>query len=387
MVHISLIRRVALAVFAFCLASSLAAQSYDPHILKSEVVTLDAKTIESYASRGVPFELALGEKTSVSVVVAPAPVWPDEGVTIVEVQKDGSEKESLFQSNITYAGDVIGDDPAESDVRLTIADGVLEGYVLTSGDWWFIEPLSRFDPKAGADQYLVYAARDVDVAADLGNDTVSTDVLFDYPFIKDGVFPVAMVADLDYLYRSGSVAAVMARHAALINEVNGIYNAQFGRHFKVPRVVIDLGANLTSKDPQTLLNQLKGFITLQKLVELRSYVGHLTTGKEMNGNVYGKAERPGYRGWSQQSLSCAFRNLIVAAHEIGHNFDSVHEEADYWCTVVINGLCVGPRQTLDAAAYKDYSTRRFSDGTRNAAHNNGARVCANLAGRGFPCHP
>jgi hypothetical protein len=57
--------------------------------------------------------------------------------------------------------------------------------------------------------------------------------------------------------------------------------------------------------------------------------------------------------------------LIVAAHEIGYNFDSVHAGGQLGHPIV-NGLGVGPRQTLDAKE-KDYSTRRFSGGTKPGA--------------------
>ena len=44
---------------------------------------------------------------------------------------------------------VVGEDAEESEVRFTISDGVLDGYVLSKTGWWFVEPLRRFDPKAG----------------------------------------------------------------------------------------------------------------------------------------------------------------------------------------------------------------------------------------------
>lgn len=51
-----------------------------------------------------------------------------------------------------------------------------------------------------------------------------------------------MVADLEYFNQSGgSFMRVMQRHAAFVNCVNGIYEMQFGREFRVPRIALDRG--------------------------------------------------------------------------------------------------------------------------------------------------
>ncbi|HEX7829488.1 MAG TPA: hypothetical protein VF787_07515, partial [Thermoanaerobaculia bacterium] len=124
MTGISLIRRAALTALLLCLAASVAADSYHPNILKSKVVTLDAQAIERWANSGMAFPLTLGD-TTLSVVVAPAPVFPAEGVTIVVVGKGGKESESVVAGNFTYAGEILGDDPATTEVRLTIAGGIV----------------------------------------------------------------------------------------------------------------------------------------------------------------------------------------------------------------------------------------------------------------------
>jgi hypothetical protein len=373
-----MIRRVALVLLSLCLASSVAANTY-PGIEKSQVVKLDVRTIEKNANSGAPFELTLGG-AKLTVAVNPAPVFPKEGVTFVEFAKDGSAKETVIQGNYTYAGEIAGEDPATTEVRLTIADGVLEGYVLTSSDWWFIEPLVRFDPKAGSDQYLVYATRDTNIAAVLPEDNVNDEV-FDFP-LKDDKIPLAMVADLEYFNQSDhSFQRVMQRHATLVNSVNGIYLMQLGREFRVPRIALDRGVDLVGTHVLDLMYQFKLYMTPQRFVQLRSLIAHLTTGKDLDFDTLGLGVRRGFRSLSMQSTTLNCRNTILAARFIGSNFEAVPEEAEEW---LVAGLIV-----LRTLEHRNYDARttipRFSDGRMGPDHNNVGRMCIILAERGFPC--
>ncbi|HEX8028663.1 MAG TPA: hypothetical protein VF491_09385, partial [Vicinamibacterales bacterium] len=308
---------------------------------------------------------------------------PEEGVTIVVVGKGGKESESVVAGNFTYAGEILGDDPATTEVRLTIAGGIVEGYVLTSTDWWFIEPLARFDPKAGSDQYLVYVSRETGFSAELENDSVSGEV-FDYP-VKDDKIPLAMVADLEYFHQSGdSFIQVMQRHATLVNGVNGIYRMQFGREFRVPRVVLDLGVHLRASGALDLLSELKRFITPEKLVQLQSHIAHLTTGKDLDAGRLGIGEQRGFRSLSEQSTTLAFRNKVIAAREISRNFSSTSQASEEHCFVV-PPTCLVHTRTLDWEGFDGTVIARFSDGRQGPARNNVRDMCLTLAIRGFAC--
>src|SRR5688572_13605688 len=259
MVHIVLIRRAVWSLL-FCITSTLAADSYHPHIMKSEVVSLDAKAIEGNANSGMPFELVLGGN-ALNVILSPEPVWSEDGLTVLDVDRDSVTKRTV-QDNITYAGEVVGEDPEESEARFTISNGALEGYVMSDTGWWFIEPLSRFDPKAGAEQYLVYATRDLDFAVEYPDD-VTVDEVYDPPTFEPGEdprIPVVMVADHPYATYSGS-SPYEARHATLINMINGIYNGQTGRQFRIVVSIADFGNSfLTPTNGPALLTRLKLFI-------------------------------------------------------------------------------------------------------------------------------
>ncbi len=394
---IDIIRRTVWTFLAFCVATSLAADSYHPHIRKSQVVSLDVAAIERNAQSGTPFELVLGE-VQLNVALSPAPIWPKEGLPVLEVGKDGGLTRRTVQGNITYAGDVVGEDPEASEARFTITRGVLEGYVLSKSGWWFVEPLSRFDPKAGAEQFLVYATRDLDFVLDYGDDGVIADQVFDPCLSFNGRIGIAMAADSLYVSLSGQDYPFEARHAALINAVNGIYRDQTGREFAIEISIADFqGTMLTSSNAHTLLDQFADFVDfVGGLPGLSSDIAHLTAGRYLNDDILGVAFQPGVIGLSHQEVvwaggggggggagaSLAFQNMMVAAHELGHNFDGEHDEADEWCVTDVI-ICLDYERTIMWPSFYDDNNSRFSDGTRNPAHDNKRRIRNNMACRGF----
>jgi hypothetical protein len=396
MTVISLFRRAAWTFLAICLAGSAAADSHHPDILKSQVITLDANAIERNAQSSTPFDLVLGD-THFTLVLSPAPLFPKGGLTIWEVGKGGVTKRTVA-SEITYAGDVVGEDPKGTEARFAISHGVLDGYVLSGKGWYFIEPLSRFDAKACRDEYLVYATRDLDFALPYGDDGVNADTVKDFTPSDDGRIPVTMVADSIYISLSGESFTFDERQAALLNKVNGIYHDQTGRDFRMQAVVGDnAGLFLTSTNALTLLNSLPPFLHIfGGLGVLQSEVAHLTTAKNLDGNTIGLAFIGGRHGLSQQAVVFAggggggggtaarlsFQNMMVAAHELGHNFNAEHNEADKWCVTSFI-VCLDYERTIMWPTFYDDNNARFSDGTRDPNHNNQRRIRENMTSRGF----
>lgn len=382
--------RAAVVFAVVCCASSLAADSYHPNLTSSKVVTLDASAIAAYAERGTPFDLDLGYATF-NVALTPAPVWPKEGLTIIQTAKDGSLTEHhLVQDNITYAGEILGEDPATTEVRITIAGGSVEGYVLSSSDWLFIEPLSRFDAKAGPQQHLVYSTRNVDVA-DYPDADVKADQVIDYDRVfADPYIPLLWVADKEYVDQSGPGFEWIDRQAVLLNDINGVFKPQTGREFISRRGVVDLGGSfLTSTAHKDLLWEMVHLIEAAGGLtsEFDSDVAHLTSGKDLDGNVIGAAWRRDRYGLSQQSATLRYRNLVLAARSLGINYNADPDQADRWCAVPSQFYCLFWRQTIEYRVFNAGTVPAFSDGSRNPNHNNVALICAEMAARGFPCQP
>jgi hypothetical protein len=382
----NILRRTACTLLTLLLAASVAADSHHPKLSESLVISLDVSAIERNARSSTPFELAFGD-TRLNVVLSPAPLWPKEGLTVTEVQRDGKVTERVVQGNFTYAGDVVGEDPKESEARFTIAGGVLEGYVLSPSAWWFFEPYSRFDPKARADQYLVYdAAHHFTGTVDLGEDGVKTDTVFD-PTRRDTQIPLLMVADLEYMNENGFNFEWFLAQTALINNVNGIVFDQLHVDFKVRRALGDGGGLfITSTNAFSLLHQLEDFVGQAGGLEDRfeSHLAHLTTAKNLDGFVRTLGWQPGFYGLSKQRkddidvgpVFLAFENMVVAAHVLGHNFNGAHWEAHRVC----NPIC---RATIMWPVLELINNPKFSDGTLDPNHNNKKRVCENMVSRGF----
>jgi len=392
---------VAVAVVVLSLAAPALADSIHPDLKRSQVITLDVAAIERNAQSGNPFELALGDKR-LNVVLTPASVWPKEGLTILEIQKDGSTTKRVVQGNITYAGEIVGEDPKVGEARFTIAGGVLLGSVRTSAGWWFIEPLARFAPKADTSQYVVYETRDVNLKMAFGSDGVRSNVLSDPtpPFTcppQDNRISVAMVADREYFNQHlNGPLTYWQQQTALVNEISGIYEQdQFKKKFRLGLSMVDSnGVFLQSTDPEMLLAELDLLVDpwLNQLQDLCSHLVHLTSGKELDGPVLGIANQPGWTGLTQQVLGnnefLYYQNYIVAAHEIAHNFDAIHAEAEEWCEPIPEDpFHCRWRRTLDFESFdavtivSEFSDGLSSNGTIQECKNNVQRMRAKMAQR------
>jgi len=390
-------RRLAVALVVFTLAATVLADSIHPDLKQSKVITLDVASIERKAQSGEPFELALGEKP-VSVSLVPDPIWPEQGLTILEIQKDGSTTKSVVKGNITYTGQVAGESSKAAGARFTIVDGVLVGSVRTGAEAWFIEPLARFDPKADKSQYVVYEAHEAGIDIDFGGDAVRADTVNDpNPPRKcpapDDRIAVAMVSDREYI-AIPHVLNFWQRQTVLLHQINSVYELQFGKQFRLGTVMADSNNSfLRSTNAGALLGELddlvEPWLNLNPAQELCSDLVHLTTGKDLAGNTYGKANQPGATSLTQQTRGndefLYLQNYIVMAHEIGHNLDAIHPEAVQYCEPIPEDpFHCRWKQTLDWEAFDAVrNVPHFSDGTYGECKNNEQRMKANMATRGF----
>jgi hypothetical protein len=378
------------SLLMFSLAAAMLADPVPPDIQKWQVITLDVATIERNANASTPFVLDLGA-AQLKVVLLPAPVWPKEGLIVTEVEKDGSLKESVVTGNITYAGNVVDEDPKTNEVRFTIADGAIDGYVWSSAGYWFIAPLSRFDPKAQAGQHLIYGAHDVDAVHAI-DEAIDEVCCYEVPPSPPKLpLNIILVADKEYV--SASTTPFVTRQATLINNVNGIYHHQIGRSFIFVRSYCDpQNVFLKSINVHDLKQDLIGYIHhfaamvpnpppgMHDVDILGARIAHLTTGKDVTGNAgsatTGTGEIAGRFSVCEQRRS-DYANKLLASHELGHNFNAPDEAADCVC---VNNDC---GDTIMTGVWDGHIIPWFSDGLHGPAHNARKKIRDFMDAHGF----
>lgn len=393
-----------------------------PNIKQYNIVTIDTVAIQKKIDAAEPFSLKLGEET-IEVTVKHSSVY-DENAKIVIREKNKYIPKTI-DSRITYAGNVVGNKDT-SRVRLTIKGSFMQGFVFINNEWWFIEPLKKFRPQANENEFITYRTVDVMIEREFGKDTVpvgpETPLPENHPPVSNkmksettgaAVTPfmatsngltivnLAPIADREFKVLIDSMDWVDIEwyeyQASVINMMNGIFE-NLDVYFNVTWQFLDSNnATLQSTNEVTLLNQTIVFIhdyyggDLSSLATRRRWqtdIAHLTTGKNIDGNVIGYAQAQGWYGLSQQRFAIAgtilypllYENLLTTTHEIGHNVNGVHSEADEWCNHRFL-ICLNYVRTIMWETLYGDNVDRFSDGSRNQNHNNKQRIINNIASR------
>lgn len=371
-----------------------------PHMRRHQVLHLAIAEIEGHARAGEPFELQLG-RSRFEIAVQPAPVT-DEAAPIIVGRKAGdgaAVRMGTVDSVVTFAGKVSGRE--RSEVRLTITDTWLSGYVMTDDEWWFVEPMRRFRAEAALDEYVAYRTRDLRFKLQFDRDVIAPPTADDGGSDEDvhPIGPVIFLAMLhDWEYKVFANDRIENYQRSLINGVNGIFS-QVGIEFRIAAFIY-AGDWLKSGDASELLAEVReatqtlwGNLRLRsERRRLRTEIAHATTGKWLRNEVLGVAYQPGVFSLSHQQLVWAsggggsgggaakllYQNMMVTTHELGHNFNASHNEADKWCALRV-GICLDYERTLMWPEFYDDNQPFFSNGSITAAHNNAQRIRDNVA--------
>ena len=279
-----------------------------------------------------------------------------------QVTFDGGEVRSIERGPVrTYKGTVAGIDGAQA--RFTMDGNTLEGLIITPSRLYFVEPAKRYSALASSKDFLVYNDSDVIESSfgKCGVDTlarkvgaegarvksqlptslahgVGTEALFSPPRVVE----LATEADFEYFTAFGS-SEVAARNEiiSIVNQVEGIYNTQFGLRFSIvfQNVWATSSDPYTTADPDTALDQFRDHWNGNHVTVARD-LAHMWTGKDFNDpgtpeneSIIGIAYRPGLEcplgpasyGMSER-LSSTPAKFLVTAHEIGHNFNATHTD-------------------------------------------------------------
>ncbi|MCG8459702.1 MAG: M12 family metallo-peptidase, partial [Holophagales bacterium] len=258
------------------------------------------------------------------------------GFRAVEIVEGGREVE-LPAPTGAYRGTLAGH--PGSDVRLVITPGFLQGYVKTEDDWFFLDPVLKFDRGAPSHQIVLFREHDVRAGGEsrcgsgalhgaLGALTrvgdagaVGRDVSAN---LLTTAFEAGLAAEADFEYQQIYGFWTGVQILGIVNQVNGFMKAEVGvelllgyaRGWNTPN------DPYSSTDPDTLLFQLVAEWNGNPPVSGHDLV-HLFTGKNLDGSTIGIAavgevcRRP---EWSY-GLSQTHPLLVkLVAHESGHNF-------------------------------------------------------------------
>jgi Metallo-peptidase family M12 len=445
-VRFALISLIAIVLLALALAGGLIAgcerttsQSSFREALRHQYIKhFDIENIKRRADNREPFIVQLGDN-DVAVQVKPNAVWSD-GCS--ETDRNAPSSQRPCDPRVrTYSGRTLIEG-VRTQVRLTIGKDGISGYVRDGRDWWFIEPLRKFQPSAQPGEHLIYNAADVIRRTSLRHDTrrpsarVPSDdrvitqdqgasAVFrmrplddfedpaDDPSVPDDpaspppldIIELHLLADSEFVAAAtGLGRGTLDEQVALVNNVDGIYRKSVGITFRIVSSTSDSIASpcLTGTTSSSLFDQiLPCFSTFNPAVTLApNQIVHLMSGKVLEagflgfGRIRGVANRPGQDGLSTHRLGVvagssfgvpdlAFEDLMVVAHEIGHNLDGCHAEADRWCAAHFWGICFSGRNTIMWPIVSGDNQRFFSSGGRDFTDNNHSRIRFNLSSRPF----
>jgi len=98
------------------------------------------------------FELKMGKNRSWKMTLFDSNLHTTDYVTRV-LTENGVVTEPR-QSNVAFKGYL--DDNYDHEIRLTIAEGFIFGFVNDGTDYYYIEPLRNHDPQANPDHFVMY---------------------------------------------------------------------------------------------------------------------------------------------------------------------------------------------------------------------------------------
>jgi hypothetical protein len=165
---------------------------------------------------------------------------------------------------------------------------------------------------------------------------------------------VGVVADHEFTDNVGSdpEGAIVSR----MDVVDGIWYSQVGVEIVLGPITVLTDANDTfsaTTDPTDLLSEVA---TYRGKLPTSDGTGltHLMTGRTMDGNIIGIAYlgaicNGDYSASLSQSTVSTTMGALVAAHELGHNFNSIHDG--------VPGVCASTPQTYLMAPTINYSNQ------------------------------
>ncbi|HEX8772718.1 MAG TPA: M12 family metallo-peptidase [Pyrinomonadaceae bacterium] len=284
----------------------------------------------------------------------------------------------------TYKGTVLGMEGAEA--RFTIDDKGVEGVIARRGATYFIEAASRYSSSAASGDFVFYNSSDVleDAQGECGT-TLSETVDARAESLRAGkslphnlqdaespaanltttrTVELATEADYEYVTALGDSAKANQEILSIMNQVDGIYKAEFGITFSI----VYQHTWATSDDPYTSLSAittLEEFTNYWKAnkADVARDLAHMWTARLTNDYI-GYAwigvvcNNPNFS--YAVSLMLTHRPATLTAHELGHNFGATHVNTTSSCdnTIMVSNI-------NSSTAFCDFSRNQINTHVSN----------------------
>ena len=351
-----------LVFFSFCLAlfaqtdSSLEnariKQTLEKQFKEYKVFQFDTDDILSQRSdnqSGFFTDFSIGETYDWTLALEPNQIKSDNYK--LRIATDYGVVDGISNTDInTFKGIVHGTD---QEVRLTIMENYIYGYIETGSDAVFVEPLDYFVKGAAEDLFVAYRASEVAPTAPLKcgvtemrkrirtlrtqkQSQAKSNKPQDSNRMPGNCYELEIAYANDFLMFQafGSVAAVEGHVNAVLNNVQGNYDDEFSDEiqFLVVEIFVPTSAAAdpftTSTNSGTLLDDFTdwgptGFSATHD-------IGALWSDRDFNGGTIGLAwvgaVCGNFRYHILQNFSSNANFLrVLHAHEMGHNLDLTHD--------------------------------------------------------------
>lgn len=263
---------------------------------------------------------------------------------VEETLEDGTTRRMPDTPVNTYRGVVRDRDGATA--RFTMDEGHLSGLIIDGDDRVFVEPLETYSLAGGPTDYLVYHAYDVRPEATPGTcgvteaEKVSTAIeglSGDVDKARSTSLSTVQIAtetDNEYVSALGGAAAANSDIMTIVNQIDGVYQAELGLAFQVVLQNTYSGADPYSgtTDAGAMLTEFQNYWNANRGSVTRD-VAHMWTGRDMNGSTIGigyvgvVCASTSYSYGVSQRYTSAPQRYILTAHELGHNFNACHSDS------------------------------------------------------------
>lgn len=306
-----------------------------------QVFQLDANLLDAYveSNTNAPAELKIGaHQWRLSLTLNPI---VKEGYS-VRVQTPNGVETTYPKHKIAFKGTELN---TGGNVRLTINDDFLYGFVEEGSERYYIEPLWYYEPLAPHDYFVIYHR---EAALTLAPDACGmTEAQMELEHLE-GVekehdhgaensacygLEIAVAADRSMFDKYGSVVEVENHNIGVLNDVQGDFTGNFDHDIEY---VIVTQFIVTGNDPWTNSTDAG---TL--LADFRTWGnngnfgvdfdnGELWTNRDFNGGTVGIAYLSGICNTNKYHCLQDYTNnanslRVLTSHELGHNWSSGHD--------------------------------------------------------------